>query len=193
MTRRTRRAVSAAVWDRIKPHLPERLKDPSDQVESTAQVFLGVRLQCARCHHHPFDQWSQQDYYGLAAFFSRVGRKYGKEYQANVERIFHNRGLASVPHPRTKVPVLPTGAGHDAGILELHSQPQIGMRCASGARDLEVRQKRKKLAQATGGKHYIETVWGRGYVLRDPVEAPAALTPGAGSGNVGARPGSAAA
>jgi hypothetical protein len=88
-----------------------QIKDQSDQVESVAQVFLGVRLQCARCHHHPFDQWSQQDYYGLAAFFSRVGRKYGKEYQANVERIFHDRGVASIPHPKTGVPILPTGLG----------------------------------------------------------------------------------
>lgn len=88
-----------------------QVKDQSDQVESTAQVFLGVRLQCARCHHHPFDQWSQQDYYGLAAFFSRVGRKYGKEYQGNVERIFHQRGVASLPHPKTQIPILPTGLG----------------------------------------------------------------------------------
>jgi hypothetical protein len=88
-----------------------QIKDQSDQVESTAQVFLGVRLQCARCHHHPFDQWSQEDYYGLAAFFSRVGRKYGKEYQGNVERIYHKRGVPSVPHPRTKAPILPTGLG----------------------------------------------------------------------------------
>lgn len=41
----------------------------------TAQVFLGVRLQCARCHHHPFERWGQQDYYGLAGFFTRLGRK----------------------------------------------------------------------------------------------------------------------
>jgi hypothetical protein len=88
-----------------------QIKEQSDQVESIAQVFLGVRLQCARCHHHPFDQWSQQDYYGLAAFFSRVGRKFGKEYQANVERIYHERGVASIPHPKTKVPILPTGLG----------------------------------------------------------------------------------
>jgi hypothetical protein len=88
-----------------------QIKDQSDQVESTAQVFLGVRLQCARCHHHPFDQWSQQDYYGLAAFFSRVGRKFDKEYRANVERIYHDRGVASIPHPKTKVPILPTGLG----------------------------------------------------------------------------------
>ncbi len=41
----------------------------------TAQVFLGVRLQCARCHHHPYERWGQADYYGLAGFFTRLGRK----------------------------------------------------------------------------------------------------------------------
>jgi hypothetical protein len=41
----------------------------------TAQVFLGVRLQCARCHHHPYERWGQHDYYGLAGFFTRLGRK----------------------------------------------------------------------------------------------------------------------
>ena len=41
----------------------------------TAQVFLGTRLQCARCHHHPYEKWSQDDYYGLAGFFTRLGRK----------------------------------------------------------------------------------------------------------------------
>jgi hypothetical protein len=41
----------------------------------TAQVFLGIRLQCARCHHHPYEKWGQNDYYGLAGFFTRLGRK----------------------------------------------------------------------------------------------------------------------
>ncbi|HXT60691.1 MAG TPA: DUF1549 and DUF1553 domain-containing protein, partial [Pirellulales bacterium] len=41
----------------------------------TAQVFLGIRLQCARCHHHPYERWGQDDYYGLAGFFTRLGRK----------------------------------------------------------------------------------------------------------------------
>lgn len=44
-------------------------------VADTAQVFLGLRLQCAKCHHHPYERWSQNDYYGLAGFFSRLGRK----------------------------------------------------------------------------------------------------------------------
>ena len=50
-----------------------------DQLHSvtadTAQVFLGIRLQCARCHHHPYERWGQEDYYGLAGFFTRLGRK----------------------------------------------------------------------------------------------------------------------
>jgi hypothetical protein len=45
---------------------------PEEFAETTAQVFLGVRLQCARCHHHPLEVWGQDDYYGLAAFFTRL-------------------------------------------------------------------------------------------------------------------------
>ncbi|MEZ5943654.1 MAG: DUF1549 domain-containing protein [Planctomycetaceae bacterium] len=41
----------------------------------TAQLFLGIRLQCARCHHHPYERWGQEDYYGLAGFYARLGRK----------------------------------------------------------------------------------------------------------------------
>lgn len=44
-------------------------------VADTAQIFLGLRLQCAKCHHHPYERWSQGDYFGLAGFFSRLGRK----------------------------------------------------------------------------------------------------------------------
>jgi hypothetical protein len=48
------------------------LRDPQTRAEAAAQVFLGVRMQCARCHNHPFDRWTQTDYHSLAAFFSRV-------------------------------------------------------------------------------------------------------------------------
>lgn len=41
----------------------------------TAQLFLGIRLQCARCHHHPYERWGQEDYFGLAGFYTRLGRK----------------------------------------------------------------------------------------------------------------------
>ncbi|MHB1424119.1 MAG: DUF1549 and DUF1553 domain-containing protein [Gemmataceae bacterium] len=48
------------------------LRDPQARAESAAQVFLGIRMQCARCHNHPFDRWTQTDYHSFAAFFGRV-------------------------------------------------------------------------------------------------------------------------
>jgi hypothetical protein len=48
------------------------LRDPYTRAEATAQVFLGIRMQCARCHNHPFNRWTQDDYHQLAAFFARV-------------------------------------------------------------------------------------------------------------------------
>src|SRR5260370_33587132 len=47
----------------------------ADWSETTSQLFLGVRLQCAKCHHHAFEKWSQEDYYGMAAFFVRLCTK----------------------------------------------------------------------------------------------------------------------
>jgi hypothetical protein len=91
------------------------VKDASAQVEDTAQLFLGLRIQCARCHHHPFERWSQQDYYGFSAFFAQVGRKKG--YIQNEDRIYHRRGTASAQNPKTGQAVKPTGLG--AETLEL--------------------------------------------------------------------------
>jgi hypothetical protein len=55
-------------------------RTPEDAAESAAQLFLGVRIQCAKCHNHPFEAMTQKDYYGLAAFFARVqlkGQRFG--------------------------------------------------------------------------------------------------------------------
>lgn len=46
----------------------------NDCTESTAQIFLGARLECAKCHNHPHEKWTQDNYYGLAAFFNRIQR-----------------------------------------------------------------------------------------------------------------------
>jgi len=50
-------------------------KDMSDCVETISQVFMGARLQCAKCHNHPFERWTQNNYYGMGAFFNRIQRK----------------------------------------------------------------------------------------------------------------------
>ena len=64
--------------------------------ENAAQVFMGMRIQCAQCHNHPFDRWTMNDYYGFAAFFSQVGRKQAEEPR---ETIVFNRGNGEVNHP----------------------------------------------------------------------------------------------
>jgi len=81
-------------------------------VDDTAQVFLGMRIGCARCHHHPFEKISQEDYYGLAAFFGRVDRKGGAgvaERRAD-ESIFV-KPSGAVKHPLTGDIVAPHGLG----------------------------------------------------------------------------------
>ena len=45
--------------------------------ETTAQLFFGIRMQCCKCHNHPFERWTQDDYYSLAAFFSNPTRARG--------------------------------------------------------------------------------------------------------------------
>lgn len=98
------------------------VKSIEDQVQDAAQIFLGVRLQCARCHHHPYEQWSQQDYYGFAAFFSRLARKPGT--QAGEEVVFHDRGTAAAINPKTKLPVMPTGLGTSAFDISPEQDPR---------------------------------------------------------------------
>ena len=92
----------------------KEVKDKSAQLEDTAQLFLGLRIQCARCHHHPFEKWSQKDYYGFEAFFSRVGQKPGSlPGNTAPKAIYHQRGTASAKHPKTGETVLPTGLGNE--------------------------------------------------------------------------------
>ncbi len=98
------------------------VKDIHAQTEDVAQLFLGTRLQCARCHHHPLEKWSQQDYYGLSAFFSRVGyktppkveQKKGQPKQPIVKQPTHvlvTDVEASAINPRTNLAVQPTVLG----------------------------------------------------------------------------------
>ena len=72
---------------------------------------MGMRIQCAQCHNHPFDRWTMDDYYGFAAFFTQVGRKPGEDPR---ETIVFNTGGGEVNHPVTSKPVPPKFLGGDA-------------------------------------------------------------------------------
>ncbi len=93
-------------------------RDAETAAESIGQVFLGVRLQCARCHNHPFDKWRQDDYYGLAAYFTTLERtqvenspkdKFDKHiisgdeviaYKAKATPVIWHPGRASLVEPK---------------------------------------------------------------------------------------------
>jgi len=71
---------------------------PQKIAENVAQAFLGIRVQCAQCHNHPFDRWTMDDYYAFTAFFSQIGRKRGEDYREQI--VFDRRG-GEVKHPVT--------------------------------------------------------------------------------------------
>jgi hypothetical protein len=83
--------------------------NPQDLAETTAQLFMGVRLQCAKCHHHPFEKYSEDDYYGFAAFFARVGTKGSQEFGLfGGESVVLVRSGGEVANPRTGKRMEPT-------------------------------------------------------------------------------------
>jgi len=77
-------------------HFYHAVSQPDQMASTVSQVFLGVRIECAQCHHHPYDRWGQKDYFGMQAFFTQVS------FQSSAigEAIVSN-GTATTTHPRT--------------------------------------------------------------------------------------------
>jgi len=73
-------------------------RDPQNLAETTTQLFFGIRMQCAKCHNHPFERWTQDDYYSMAAFFARVS-------SARIRRSPARR--RTCPAPSTSTPSTP--------------------------------------------------------------------------------------
>ncbi len=75
--------------------------NPADWAEAASQTFLGVRMQCARCHQHPFEKWTQEDYYGMAAFFVRLSSKRSTEFGLfGGETVVYLKPAGEITHPR---------------------------------------------------------------------------------------------
>ena len=70
--------------------------DTKKIAENVAQSFLGIRIQCAQCHNHPFDRWTMDDYYGFTAFFSQIARKRSEDYREWM--VYNSRG-GEARHP----------------------------------------------------------------------------------------------
>lgn len=97
-------------------------RDPVTRAEATAQLFLGVRLQCAKCHNHPFDRWTQDDYYNWADLFARVRYKVIElrkrdeldRHEFDGEQIVWMARRGDVKNPRTSEPAEPRVLGEAA-------------------------------------------------------------------------------
>jgi len=90
--------------------------EPAELTTIVSQLFLGVRLECAKCHHHPFEVWGQDDFYGFAAYFARVGHK-GTGLSPPIsggEEIIYTAGSGSVQHPLTGKVLEPRPLGGEA-------------------------------------------------------------------------------
>jgi hypothetical protein len=85
----------------------KEVRTPENFVDDVSQVFLGQRLACANCHHHPYEKWSQDDYWGFAAFFARVGTKtvpipgVANQNQQNQKQVLFVRTTGNVQNKRT--------------------------------------------------------------------------------------------
>ena len=119
------REILAASGD-IKQSPPtawfKQVNSQQAQMEDTAQLFLGTRLQCAQCHHHPYEKWSQNDYYRFMAFFSRVGK--ANAGRPGEDMVFHRAGIAQVTNKKTNKPVKPAGLGSGELIIAAVDDPR---------------------------------------------------------------------
>ncbi len=101
------------------------MRDPIMRAESTAQIFLGTRLQCSKCHNHPFDRWTQDDYYSWANLFARVEyrvlenrrRDNNDSHEFDGEQLVVMARKGEVKDPRSDKPLPPKFLGDTGGAL----------------------------------------------------------------------------
>ena len=112
------------------------VRTKSDYVESVAQAFLGIRIQCAQCHHHPAERWSQADYYQLAAVFARVGRKGGfADAEVPTSETIYLADEGEVRHPRTGQRMAPTPPGGEPFKISRYDDPRRSLAAWMAAPD----------------------------------------------------------
>lgn len=127
----------ASFWRRLRVGGIASTVDPLMAAEEISQLFMGIRIQCARCHNHPAERWTQDDYYGLAAFFPRlkfkdgpfVNHRYDKEdtvYIVPNGEVKHARtGETAVPTPLDEAPLeIPAGIDRRAVFAEWLTAPE---------------------------------------------------------------------
>ncbi len=144
-------------------------REPQDLTEMTSQVFLGVRMQCAKCHQHPFEKWSQKDYYQYAAFFARIRTKDSRDFglfgQEQVVRVSDD---GEIYHPKTGRKMIPTPLG--AKLISLPSEKEASLPDPDAGGDRRVAlaewitSKSNRLFARNFANRYWGYLFGRGIV-----------------------------
>ncbi len=106
-----RELVSAkgGTWRNGSTNMFRDRRQPDELTTIVSQLFLGIRLECAKCHHHPFEKWAQDDFYSFAAYFGRIGRK-GTGISAPIsgsEEFIFTAKSGTVVHPQTQKEMSP--------------------------------------------------------------------------------------
>ena len=147
-------------------------RDAKATMEKTTQVFMGTRMVCAQCHDHPFEKWTQNQYYEMAAFFSGVGVRPG--YEVGEEIIYNQRADFEMKHPKDSRVMMPKYLMASAGAPPLPEH------------DFDARKRREAFANwltsranPMFAKSAVNRVWsyffGRGII--DPVDDIRASNP----------------
>lgn len=101
-------------------------RSPDEVTTMVSQLFLGIRLDCAKCHHHPFEKWGQDDFYSFAAYFAKLGRK-GRGVSPPIsgsEEFIYAGTKGSVTHPATGEVMSPRPLFGDAAVTDADNDPR---------------------------------------------------------------------
>jgi hypothetical protein len=118
--------AQGSTWDNGATVLFRDRREPPEMTTLVSQLFLGVRLECARCHHHPFEKYSQDDFYSFAAFFARTGFK-GTGLSPPIsgsEEFVLLKKTGTVEHPLTRQPLAPRPLFGEAPKLDEDADPR---------------------------------------------------------------------
>jgi len=133
-------------------------RDPKVAMETTTQLFLGVRMVCAQCHDHPFEKWTQNQYFQLTAFFGAVGIKDGMD--SNEEIIYDKREEAEIHHPKDNrvVPAKFLFGGENIKPQEAHLREALADWLTSPSNDLFGKSMANRIWSYFFGRGIIEPV-----------------------------------
>lgn len=150
------------------------LRDPADLMENTTHLFLAVRFNCNKCHDHPFEKWTQDQYYNLAAYFAQIGRKEDASFAGQkiggtavegakpLVEVIYDKTNGEVKHDRTGQVVAP-------------STPYL----LTGMKETKYATRREELADWMTSpenqyfaKSYVNRLWGYmfGTGIIDPID-----------------------